>query len=121
MGVACGKRGFEVNEGDNRITVPVADMEQDSWNAALSKNGASAFDSCVNILVISYRRLNHDTDGVSVKAVLDGLVHAGILADDSSKQVKTVTFESRKTGKGEAEKTIIEITDLTEKLKELEG
>jgi len=81
-------------------------MESNPRDAALSTNGTPSFDTPVAIRVISYRRLNHDPDGVSVKAVLDGLVHAGVLADDSSKQVTQVTFESRKS---KDERTVIEI------------
>jgi Holliday junction resolvase RusA-like endonuclease len=64
------------------------------------------FDTRVNIRVISYRKVKHDPDGISVKAVLDGIVRAGILADDSTEQVKSITFESIKS---KEEKTVIEI------------
>ncbi|GAG15456.1 unnamed protein product, partial [marine sediment metagenome] len=40
----------------------------------------------------------------------DGLVHAGILEDDSAKYVKEVTFSQRKTEKTEAEYTEVTIT-----------
>lgn len=59
------------------------------------------------VRVISYRKRKHDTDGVSVKAVLDGLVQRGILPDDSCAEIKEVTFESHIS---KEEKTIIEIT-----------
>ncbi len=97
-----------MNENNNRTAIPAANMEQDSSNAALSAYRFKEVDSLVSIRVISYRKLKHDPDGISAKAVIDGLVHAGILADDSSKQVKEVTFESRKS---KEERTIIEITD----------
>jgi len=86
-------------------------MESDDGNGTLGKKETPRFNSPVNIRVISYRKARHDTDGVSVKAVLDGIVRAGILADDTSEQIKEITFESRKTKKGEKEKTIIEIDD----------
>lgn len=95
-----------MNESDNRTTIPTANLEQDISNEPVGTKAAQGFDSLVNIRVISYRKRTHDPDGVSVKAVLDGIVRRGILADDSIKQVKSVTFESRK---GEEEKTIIEI------------
>ena len=97
-----------MNESGNRTAVPIANMESTDANAAFSADEDTAFNTPVNIHVISYRARNHDPDGVSVKAVLDGIVAAGILADDSSKQIKKITFEGRKS---KEEKTIIEIED----------
>ena len=97
------------NESNNRATLSPANMEQDISNAPVAKENAQGFNSLVNIHVISYRKLKHDPDGVSVKAVLDGIVRAGILADDSTEQVKSITFESIKS---KEEKTIIEITEI---------
>jgi Holliday junction resolvase RusA-like endonuclease len=84
-------------------------MESNIGYESLGEEKTPRFDSPVNIKVISYRWRNHDTDGVSIKAVLDGIVHAGILTDDSAKQVKKVTFESIKS---KEEKTIIEIEEM---------
>jgi Holliday junction resolvase RusA-like endonuclease len=50
-----------------------------------------------------------DADGASAKAVIDGLVIAGIIIDDSPEYVKEVRYSQAKTT-GE-EKTIIEITE----------
>lgn len=95
------------NENNNRASIPSTDMEQDTGDAPVAEKDATRFDTLVNIHVISYRKLKHDPDGISVKAVLDGIVRAGILADDSTEQVKSITFESIKS---KEEKTIIEIT-----------
>ena len=97
-----------LSEGHHRAAVPIADLEPDAGHAALPTQEAPRFDSPVHIRVISYRKLNHDPDGVSVKAVLDGIVRAGILADDSAKQIAEITFESRKS---KDERTVIEIED----------
>lgn len=94
------------NENNNRVALPATNLEQDIIHAALSAHGFETLATPVNIRVISYRRLNHDPDGISAKAVIDGIVRAGILADDSTKQVKEVTFESRKS---KDERTVIEI------------
>jgi hypothetical protein len=40
--------------------------------------------------------------------VLDGLVAQGLLEDDSTDQIKSITFESRQSYE---EKTVLEITD----------
>lgn len=81
----------------NQTTVPAPDLEPDSCNAPLGTKEITRLDTRCDIRVISYRKLKHDPDGVSAKAVLDGLVRAGLLADDSTEQVATVTFESRKS------------------------
>lgn len=66
-------------------------------------------DSRVNITVTSYRKRKHDPDGISVKAVLDGIVRAGLLPDDSCKEVESITFKSIIS---KEEKTIIEIMNV---------
>ncbi len=85
-------------------------MESHFSDASLGEEEVKGLDTPVNIHVISYRAREHDTDGVSVKAVLDGLVKIGILPNDTSKCVKKVSFESIKS---KEEKTIIEITTIT--------
>jgi len=98
---------LSARKNNYRAIVSAAYLEQNTRNESVAKKGIKGFTSPVHIRVISYRKLNHDTDGVSIKAILDGIVQRGILADDSAKQVKSVTFESRKSNE---EKTVIEIT-----------
>lgn len=97
------------NENSNCPPLPFADMEPDTGNASLGAEETSGPDTRVNIRVISYRKLRHDPDGISVKAVLDGLVRRGIFTDDSTEQIKSITFESKKS---KEEKTIIEIENV---------
>ena len=97
-----------MNDKD-RTSLSTADMEQNTGDAPPPQKTAPSHDSRINIRVISYRRLKHDPDGVSVKAVLDGLVRRGILADDSTEQIASITFESRKA---KEERTIIEIKEI---------
>ncbi|MEE8423865.1 MAG: hypothetical protein V3S49_04935 [Thermodesulfobacteriota bacterium] len=102
------------SENNNQATLPFANLEPNFGNASLGKEKIKRLATLVSIRVISYRKLKHDPDGISAKAVIDGLVHAGILGDDSWEQVKSVTFESRKTKRCEEEKTIIEIIEIEE-------
>ena len=67
------------------------------------------FDSPVNISVHSIRRRLADPDGISAKAAIDGIVKAGILADDSHKEVCKVSYSQEK---GKEEETIITITEV---------
>jgi len=90
-------------------TVQAANMEPDPGNAPLGSEEIEGLDpqSRVRIHIHSRRKRLCDPDGISGKAVIDGFVHAGILADDSPKHVKEVSFSQEKTtGK---EETIIEI------------
>lgn len=96
----------------DRTSVPASDLELHSCNAPMEAEETAGLDTRVHIRVISYRKRKHDPDGVSVKAVLDGLTRRGILPDDSWDEIASVHFESRRCPKGEAEKTIIEIMEL---------
>jgi len=98
-----------LNEDNNRVGLPSTDMEQDTSNESVGAPETEALDSRVNITVTSYRKRNHDPDGISCKAVLDGLTQKGILEDDSTKEVKKITLESFICKEGEEERTIIEI------------
>jgi hypothetical protein len=55
----------------------------------------------------SVRKRLADSDGISGKAALDGLVHAAILQDDSPKFVTSTTHSQEQ---GTIEETIITIT-----------
>ena len=98
-----------MNEGDNRTTVPAANVESNTGDEPLAKKSFEGFNSPVDITVTSYRKRNHDTDGISAKAVLDGLVHRQILTDDSAKEVNSITFKSEIA---KEEKTIIELVEV---------
>jgi len=98
-----------VHEGRDNSTVSTANVEQNIGNEPMAKKGITRFDSLVDITITSYRKRNHDPDGISAKAVLDGLVQRQLLADDSTKEINKITYKSIITKK--EEKTIIEITD----------
>lgn len=99
--------GVNVSEESNNNTgLPASNMEPHFGNASLGAQEIEGLDTPVTIRVISYRKRIHDPDGVSFKAVLDGIVRLGLLPDDSSEYVQSVTFESRKA---KEEKTVIEI------------
>jgi len=64
----------------------------------------------VSIHIHSRRKRLVDPDGLSGKALIDGLVHADILPDDNAGIISSVTFSQEKIRKGEEEETIITIT-----------
>ena len=83
-------------------------MEQDTGNGSVAKEKIEGFDSPVSIHIHSVRNRLADPDGISFKAVIDGLVHAGILSDDTTKQIKEVTSSQEKTRGEEYTDIIIE-------------
>jgi hypothetical protein len=97
----------------HRITDTDADMESTAGNESLGEAESAAHDSRCSITVTSYRHRNHDTDGISIKAALDGLVARKILPDDSAKEIKEIRFLSI-IQRDIAEKTVIEIEYATD-------
>jgi len=56
------------------------------------------------IFISSVRKRLADSDGISGKAAIDGLVHCGILEDDSPEFVEEVRYKQEK---GKEEFTVI--------------
>jgi len=90
----------------NRATIPIANMEPNVSYASLATKSITRLTSPISIHVHSIRKRLTDVDGISAKAVIAGLVHSGILIDDSPIYVKEVTYSQEK---GKIEKTIITI------------
>ena len=90
--------------------VPLTNVESDTSDGrALAKKETPRFLAPVNILVHSFRRRLADSDGISAKAVIDGIVKEGILVDDSARWVTEVRYKQTKIKAPEQEKTIITI------------
>lgn len=85
-------------------------MEPDISDGDMGTEKVEGLDSPVNITVTSYRKRRHDPEGLSIKAILDGLVRRGLLSDDSTDQIGWVKFQSIIS---KEEKTIIEIEEVT--------
>ena len=101
-----------MNEGNSSgLTNTNADLESYFRDATLPEDKFAEETSRVNIHVRSFRRLNADPEGISIKAALDGVVERGILTDDSSKQVKACTFENFTGCSKDEERTLIIITE----------
>jgi hypothetical protein len=74
------------------------------------EKGDQNMDTRCSIAVHNKRTRFADADGISAKAVIDGLRIAKILPDDGPKFVKEVTFSQEKVGSKLFEQTIITIT-----------
>lgn len=98
-------------ESHNRAGHTTTTVERPAQQTLAAQEKDCRFSSPVCITVTSYRKAISDTDGVSVKAFLDGLVKIGLLEDDSCKQVKEVRFKTIILPKGGKEKTILEIEE----------
>ena len=92
------------NEDSAALSAPY--MEHDFREKLAAKTQDEPHDSRFSIHVHSRRKRPTDADGVSAKAAIDGIVNAGILKDDSPKEVKKVSYSQEKSSFDE---TIIEI------------
>lgn len=69
-------------------------------------------DQKVNIHIESFRYRLADPDGISGKAAIDGLVDAGILPDDSAKEIQAVIFSQVRVSRKDEEYTVITIEEV---------
>jgi hypothetical protein len=74
------------------VAVPVTDLERPARNAPLEKKESKRLDTSrrVRLRITGYRHRLCDPDGQSAKATIDGLVLAGILANDTSEQISGI-------------------------------
>ena len=108
------KKGLSLSaKNDDRVTDKAADVERSACDEPLASSKGAAFNSRVRITVVSYRCRLADADGISAKAAIDGLVHCGILRDDSAKEVGEVCYRQHKVKNEEEEKTLLEIEEMT--------
>lgn len=101
-----GERCEESASGD---TSGDAELEQGSKHGAVSEKGPKRLTPPVRITVHHYRNRLIDYDNLCIKAVLDGIVRAGILADDTPEQIEEITHKQYKS---KTEKTIVEIEEI---------
>ena len=74
---------------------------------------SATFNTCVSLEIISYRTNLADSDGVSVKAAIDGLVEAGILRGDTTKDIQEPIISRQiKVKNASEEKTVIIIEEV---------
>jgi len=104
-------RGKKKNGGGN--TRKAAAVEPAPSGQPLATNEDPAFTSRVGVTIYSYRARACDPDGVSGKAAIDGLVHCGVLSDDTAKEIAYVHYPAPiKVKNTEEEKTVIVIEEV---------
>lgn len=96
-----------------RVADRIAYLESLAGGKPLAAGKDPAFDTRVRITIVSFRKRLADSDGISAKAAIDGLVHAGVIKDDSAKFVEEVAYRQVKVATEEQQKTqiIIEAVD----------
>lgn len=99
---------------NNRRAGENADVELPAGYESISPSKGPAFTARVGIEVNHYRCRLADPDGLSVKAALDGIVHSGILRDDSAKEIAEIRHFQHKVKNAEEERTEITITEIVE-------
>ena len=88
-------------------------MEPSIRDASLRAQGLERFNTPVRIHLHSRRHRLADTiEGCCYKYVIDGIVHAGLLQDDSSQEIVSATFTQEKISKEFEEDTIITIEEV---------
>jgi len=92
-------------------TFSISDLESFIVHESLSEGEFKALGSCCSLHIHSQRKRLTDADGVSAKAAIDGLVHGGLLQDDSAKFVTEVSYSQEQCKK---EETIIELWEVKE-------
>lgn len=101
---------IDLDQGDlfnaDRITDSLTHLEPSHGNAPLGTQEAQRFNTPVRISFHSVRKRLADIDGISGKAVLDGIVKSGLLQDDSPQFVESVSHSQEK---GKEEITIVTI------------
>lgn len=92
-----------------RTSVHSADSQPVEPLALGAKEAGPAIRTKVRVVVHSRPTRLHDTDGISIKAVLDGLVRGGVLPDDTAESVSEVTFTAPVKAEKGKEETVIEL------------
>jgi hypothetical protein len=90
-------------------SVSACNVESTSCHESLATQKVQRLCTQCRIHVHSRRKRKADSDGVSCKAVIDGLERAGILQADSPEYVSYTTQSQAKCKKGETEETVVQL------------
>jgi hypothetical protein len=94
----------------HRPAIPAPDLERASGRASVEAPIHPLVDTPCRIRLLCHRHRLADPDGISAKALIDGLVLAGILAGDSTREiVESPVITQVKVGRDTPETTTLEI------------
>lgn len=95
---------------DNRRANTLPNVERTASDEPLQTSHPTPFDSQVRIRIDTFRTKLGDADGISAKAILDGLVYCGVLRGDSLKEIsEPVEIYQHKVKNRSEEKTEIRL------------
>lgn len=97
---------------DDRDPNPDANMEPDIGYETKRSDEIEAFTETVCLDFVHYRHRLADPDGLSVKAVIDGIVEAGLLRNDTCKEIEAISHRQIKIPRAEEERTLLTITEV---------
>jgi hypothetical protein len=97
------------------FAISPTDLEQSIGHESVEKNAAAPINSLVDIHIHSARNRLADSDGICAKQTIDGLVHAGILRNDSPKEVRQTSYTQEKVKGQEYTEVTISILDITKR------
>jgi len=92
----------------NKTTVSAANAKQNPGDEPLAKKEVKKLNGQVSVSVHSKRKRLTDSDGAFAKYVIDAIVTAGVLPDDSPEFIPESPKKTQEKTK-DAEETIIEI------------
>jgi len=98
---------------NNRSASKDADVERLAGDEPLAACKSAFFNSRVSVRITHYRSRFADPGGPSSKALIDGLVRAGVLRDDSLLWIAEPIIEVQvKVKNQDEEKTVVEIEEV---------
>lgn len=101
-------RSKKQTKSSSEATFSLSDLESYISDGHMAKEEITPFSSPVSIHIHSKRKRLVDIDGISAKAIIDGIVHSGLLIDDSPAHVKEVTYTQETSQDEETIVTIVE-------------
>jgi hypothetical protein len=96
-----------------KLAAGAADAQPTARNEPLAAEKVTRFDRPVrvSVLIKRHRLTDPDEKGGRCKYFVDALVSAGLLRDDSNKEISSYNQEQVKVPKAEAQETIITIEE----------
>ena len=95
----------------NNVRPQTPNRKPDSLDEIKRANAFKTFDKKVIITVHSFRYRLADPDGLVFKHHLDSIVKAGILVDDSCREIEEIRFRQTKIKKPDEERTVVTIQE----------
>ena len=108
-----GRKSRKTPERIGTATVRATELERGAAPPLQASARFEPFAKRVDILVTVFRRREGDPDNTCAKSEIDAFVDLGILTDDSSRYVRSVTFCERSAAENNnKEETQIVITEI---------